>query len=195
LRENYGTSDLDVRHTAVVNFIYELPFGKGRQFFNNTSPVISKLIGGWTISGIASYWNGLPFDVVSGVDNNGDGVTNDRARVIPGANPRDALKRGGDKAQYLDPHAVGTILSATTGTSLPRNFFRGPAIFNVDMSLQKSLNLSERVDMKIQIETFNIFNHPNLATPVNSLSSPAFGRIIATSTRSREIQLGVKLNF
>ena len=195
LRANYGTSDLDVRHTAVVNSIYELPFGKGQRFFNTASPVISKLVGGWTISGIASYWNGVPFDIVSGIDNNADGVTNDRARVIPGANPRDAVTHGGDKAQFLDPHAVGTILSTTVGTPLPRNFFRGPAIFNVDMSLLKSLNLSERVNLKILIETFNIFNHTNLATPVNSLSSPAFGRIIATSTRSREIQLGLKLDF
>lgn len=195
LRENYGRSDLDVRHTAVVNFIYELPFGKGKRFLSTGSPAISKFLGGWTISGIASYWNGLPFDVVSGVDNNADGVTNDRARVIPGANPGDVLTHGGDKSQFLDPRAVGTILSPTVGTPLPRNFFRGPAIFNVDMSLQKSLNLSERVNLKLLVETFNIFNHTNLASPVNSLSSPAFGRIIATSTRSREIQLGLKLDF
>ena len=68
----------DVRHTAVVNFIYELPFGNGRRFLSSSGRWVSGLVGGWTVSGIASYWDGLPFDVISGVDNNLDGVTNGR---------------------------------------------------------------------------------------------------------------------
>jgi hypothetical protein len=198
LRENYGVADFDVRHTAVVNFIYELPFGSGRRFLSSPGAVVSGLAGGWTISGIASYWDGLPFDVVSGVDNNLDGVANDRARVVPGAEPRQALVPGGGSngnTQFLDPRARGTVLSQTIGTPLERNFFRGPAIINFDVAVQKSFNINERVDLKLAAEIFNIFNHTNFANPINSLGSPAFGRIISTSTRSREVQLGLKLNF
>jgi len=198
LSENYGLADFDVRHTAVVNFIYELPFGNGRRFLSNSGRWVSGLVGGWTVSGIASYWDGLPFDVISGVDNNLDGVTNDRARVLPGADPRQALMPGGGSngnTQFLDPLARGTILSQTTGTPLARNFFRGPAIINFDFAAQKAFRINERVDVKLMAEIFNIFNHTNFANPINSLGSPAFGRIISTSTRSREVQIGLRVNF
>jgi hypothetical protein len=70
LRENHGLADFDTQHSANMNFIYELPFGPGRRFaFDKGSPA-AFFAGGWSMSMILSYWNGLPFDVVSGIDNN-----------------------------------------------------------------------------------------------------------------------------
>jgi hypothetical protein len=198
LSENYGTADFDVRHTWVANVVHELPFGDGRKFASAQNALVRTLVSGWSVGAILSYWNGLPFDVLSGIDNNGDGIANDRARVVPGADPRDALTSESSESsstQYLDPAAVGTVLSQTTGTPLPRNFYRGPAIVNLDARLEKRTPLGNGRSLYFGAEIFNVLNHTNFANPVNSLSSPTFGRIVSTATRSREVQLAVRLAF
>ncbi len=192
LRENWGTSDFDVRHNAVVNFIYELPFGRDRRWVKNG--IGSALLGGWTVTGIISYWDGFPFDVISGVDSNGDGVANDRARVLPGADPRRALSSG-SRTQFLDPQSVGTIFSATEGTALKRNFFRGPDIFNMDFEGRRQFTISKDVKLELTFEVFNIFNKANFANPVSSIASPVFGQIINTVMEPRQMQFGLRTSF
>jgi hypothetical protein len=198
-RENYGLSDFDVRHTAVVNFSYELPFGRKQRMLNIQNRVLSTLVSNWSLSGIISFWDGIPFDILSGIDNNGDGVVNDRARVLPGAQPAMALVRGGGvdgNTQYFEPSSSGTIFSQTTGAPLQRNFFRGPHIFNTDLAVRRTISLTDRADVELTAEAFNLFNHTNFSNPVNTLSSPIFGRLVSTyATGSRQLQFGVKLNF
>ncbi len=194
LGENRGVSDFDITHSAVINYIYELPFGRGRRFGKEWPGWVKALVGDWTISGITSFYDGLPFDVLSGIDNNGDGVANDRARVLPGARADNALVpgRGANNRQYLDPSGV---LSVTGDVPLGRNVFRGPGIVNFDVAFKKRIPLGERAHLDFSAEIFNIFNHTNFGNPVNTLNSPLFGTILSTSTNARQIQFGLKLAF
>lgn len=79
---------------------------------------------------------------------------------------------------------------------------RGPAIYNVDASLFKNLNLTEHVKMQFRVEAFNLFNTPEFALPdaaVDQAGSPGTpilsGSITSTGHASRELQLALKLSF
>ncbi len=191
LRENYGPSDFDIKHSAAINFIYQLPLGE--TFLPTSTWLGSDILKGWSLSGIISYWDGLPFDILSGIDNNGDGVLNQRARVLPGVDPRSAVISEGP--QYLNPLSVGSIFSQSQGTPLARNFFRGPDILNVDFGVTKSWRFGKDRAAQFGAEFFNLLNRTNFAIPINTLGSPLFGTIISTSTNSRQVQIHVKLSF
>jgi hypothetical protein len=61
-----------------------------------------------------------------------------------------------------------------------RNQFTGPGYFNTDMSLAKSVPLHEGVSVKLGLSAYNLFNHPNFATPVSNVLSPQFGESLST---------------
>ncbi|MDZ7640034.1 MAG: hypothetical protein U5J83_17590 [Bryobacterales bacterium] len=58
---NRTRTNFDQRHRLAINSVYELPFGKGKQFA--TEGVASKLFGGWQLNGVLAYFTGTPFTV------------------------------------------------------------------------------------------------------------------------------------
>jgi hypothetical protein len=92
---------------------------------------------------------------------------------------------------------------ATFG-NLGRNVIIGPGFQNLDLSLIKTTNITERVKVQFRADTFNLFNHPNFGQPNRFVSTAAgntFGEITTTRTpvgdsgSSRQIQLALKLIF
>jgi hypothetical protein len=71
---------------------------------------------------------------------------------------------------------------------------RGPGIEDVDLSLFKYFDISERARVQFRAECFNLFNHANLGLPENDLESPAFGQILQAGS-PRLLQLALKLMF
>jgi len=49
-------------HVFVVNYLLELPFGKGKRFLNRGG-ITDRLVGGWQLNGIQRYQSGLPLVV------------------------------------------------------------------------------------------------------------------------------------
>jgi hypothetical protein len=105
-----------------------------------------------------------------------------------------------------------------TGTdigNLGRNVLRAPNQSNVDVSLIKRFVIRESKMLEFHCDFFNLFNHVNLANPINDLNAVmssggsfdqnkgtinnnnagAFGRIVSTSNNPRIIQFALKLNF
>ena len=60
---DYGNSSSIRRHTLVFNYVYELPFGRGKKFLTGSGRALNYLVGGWQVSGITSYYTGTPFSV------------------------------------------------------------------------------------------------------------------------------------
>jgi len=81
-----------------------------------------------------------------------------------------------------------------------RGMFIGPGFWNLDTSLAKRFRVTERVNMQFRAEAFNVFNHPNFASPNpvvfsgNNYNSSA-GSITSTSNTSRQIQFALKVLF
>lgn len=193
LRSDYGPSDFNIGQSFVANLVYDLPIGPGRRFAN-VKGVGGKFFGGWQISSIITASSNIPVSILSGIDNNGDGVVNDRAELLPGGSLSNVERRI-SATQFLNPASVGVDIAASGGVPLGRNDIPGPRIVFMDFSLRKTTNITERVNLAFSAEFFNLLNHANFEDPVNTVSSPVFGQITHTLETSRQIQFGLRLAF
>lgn len=206
-QSDYNYSNFDVRHNFTFSHVFELPFGKGRRFLNDLSSFADAIIGGWSVNGIFIFRSGEPFTVTLGRDVNDDGdATRDRPVLINGnlsnlyaggANRTQYLITAAEAAQYLRT-ANFTFEEATNPfLAIPANAFRSPSVRVYDLSLVKQIRFGERINLRLEANAFNIFNTPQFAAPISSLSNPRFGQITATRVgfNPRQIQLGVKLSF
>lgn len=196
-RLNYARSDFDRRHVIQSNFLYELPFGKGKRFINGNNPLASRLVGGWQVAGIVRWLSGRPFTVYSGNNTYNNGVNST-------VNCTDCSPDFGtlhDEAGLLwwftaEERAKFSAPAAGELGNTGRNFFNGPSSFNMDMSLLKRTSLSERVEFELRADATNITNTPSFGFPTTVYTSATFGRIRDTVLSfSRKVQLGAKITF
>jgi hypothetical protein len=195
-KADYGRASFDVRHAAVLNLTYDLPFGHGRN--SDANPWVERLIGDWQISAIQTLQSGLPFTPQLSYNPSNDGDT--RNPVRPSVNPdfSGSVNVGGPN-QYFNPGAFIQPLAGTYG-NVGRNTLRGPRLAETDFSAAKRISLSERLNLQFRAEIFNLFNHTNFNTPnpvvyaaATGGPSPTAGVITSTATSSRQVQFGLKL--
>jgi hypothetical protein len=191
LKAERGLSDFDIRQRLSWSFLYELP----------NLRALPKVLGdGWQLGGILSLQTGQPFSVLTGSDNSGTGLGNDRPDLIgdPNAGPH-TVSRWFNTAAFT-PNAALTFGNAG------RNIVTGPGFHNFDFSVVKNTHFRERVNAQFRAEFFNITNHPNFALPANILAAPNFGTLFQTpdaaqnnvglgSGGPRLIQFALKLSF
>ena len=80
--------------------------------------------------------------------------------------------------------------------NIGKNTIFGPGLQNWDFSLFKNTKLTERVNLQLRAEFFNVLNHPNFGIPNSNISNPSqVGRITSTSNTPRDIQFGARLSF
>ncbi len=195
LRAERARSNFDVRHRLSVSFAYDLPFGEGRAYLSDRG-WLSTVLSGWQSFGIVTLQTGRPFTValLSEIDNSGTGRSslgfgaNDRPNAV--ADPRVSSRT---PEQWFNTSAFAFAPPGTFGNA-GRNTFDGPGYQNINASLVKNTILSERFNLQLRAEVFNLFNHPNFNMPDNFLGSPTFGRIISARD-PRHIQFGAKLLF
>ena len=195
---DWGPSNSNVKHLAVINGTYELPFGSGRRFLNGGRGWQSKLASGWSLSGIETLQTGFPFTPVLGFNPSGDGDS--RNPVRPSWNPDfSGTLIPGTPNQYFNPAAFILPPTGTYG-NVGRNTLTGPGIATLDASILKTTAISERMHLQFRAEFFNVVNHANFGTPNTVVFSaaatppaPTAGVITSTSTTSRQIQFGLKL--
>jgi hypothetical protein len=193
---DYGRGSFDLRHAAVINATYDLPFG--RKNATGANSWWNKVFGDWQLSGIETVQTGLPFtpQLSYNPSNDGDG----RNPVRPSLNPNFIGQLIlGDPNKYFNPAAFIAPLAGTYGNA-PRNSLEGPGLIETDLSLVKKFLFTERFNLQFRTELFNIFNHTNLNNPnpvvftsATSGPSPTAGVITSTTTSSRQIQFGLKL--
>jgi hypothetical protein len=184
---------------AAISGSYELPFGRGKSLRANARSWQQGLIGGWTVSGIATVQSGFPFSPQLGYNPTGNGDT--RNPVRPSVNPsfHGALYPGTPK-QFFNPNAFIPPATGTYGNA-GRDSLTGPGLAEFDTALHKTTKVSDNLELQLRAEIFNLFNHANFSTPNEVVySSPTTqsataGLITSTATTSRQIQIGVKLLF
>jgi len=206
LNYNKGLSDYHAKHNWVVNFTYSLPLAEGEDGLRGL------LLDGWQLSGIGQMRSGNPLTVF--VQRNrsrsqwspslAPGVGFDRPSIAPGFTYDDAVT--GDPDQYFNPAAFVLQPAGTLG-NLGRGALIGPNLKTFDLSAVKNTRVpafGEAAFFQLRVEAFNLFNRTNFGNPSliaftgaadNERPLPTFGRIRSTVTSSRQIQLGVRLNF
>jgi hypothetical protein len=205
--QEYGTSNLDVRHSAAVTAIAEAPW--------KLRGIAGRLGNGWSLSGIGQFRSGLPYTMrTSGslpeeFDTTGNAITG----LGPGMNGS-----GGDNRVYGKGNDGRSY-------NIGRNTFRYPNTWKADLRLAKRFDLGEMRELELIAETFNLFNHQNVTeiettgytidsgspnptlnfltglktNRATGLPLPAFGQPLTINAtdffRERQIEIGVRMSF
>jgi len=203
LKLNRGLASYNPLQQFISSFSYALPIGNGRALGKGVTGWVEKLIGDWQWNGIFGARSGFPITPWLGLNQSSNGDT--RIPDLPNWNPdfkgnvilgSDGFKKTG---RFFDPNAFVLPPTGTFG-NLSRGALRGPALYNVDMSLFKRVTLRERLNLQFRAEFFNVLNHANFDTPNPILfngttPSSSAGVITETSNRERQIQFALKLLF
>ena len=206
---SYVPQSFDVRNVFHGYGTYDLPFGKGRMFLNN-SKLADEIVGGFNIGTVVTYQTGFPFLLTGGYDTfnqydggvqlNGITAKQLQSKVgvhyVPGHTTALAL----DPSLYSGGASGGTSNTAmvapntTPGTIGNVVFLHGPHIFTQNMALSKLIPIREAVALNLQAEFINVWNHPTWGTPSGSLTSTSFGTS-SIYTGARQIELRGNITF
>ncbi len=164
--EQKGPSSFDVRHVFSAAATYEIPTPKSWNGFVNT------LFGGWALNAFATARSGTPFNVaISTNDIASSGLVNVRPNVTgePFWIYDDSLAGG----RRLNPDAFdfATIPANGLHGNLGRNQLRGLGAWQVNLSLHKNFRFTERINLRLGIDSFNVLNHANFANPTQTRGS------------------------
>ncbi|HLH38506.1 MAG TPA: TonB-dependent receptor [Bryobacteraceae bacterium] len=203
-RRNYAPTDFDRTLNFVQTYSYALPFGASKRWLSSGVP--SRIFGGWTVSGFLTVLSGLPFFVTAnGGSLNSPGSTQTANQVAPVTYPH-GINIGHpwfSTASFAQPTGVAF-------GSVGRNDMFGPGLFGLNMSLNKQIRITERLNMQIRADAFQITNTPQFSNPCGgggcqeSITSANFGYVTSTVGSGsgvngigggRAFQMGVKFDF
>lgn len=181
-----GPSGYDIKHRAVINHVYELPFGPGKRWAPWRG-VPGKILGGWQLSGITTLTTGRPFNVglATGVNN---GAPSWPDRIGSGK-----LDNPDPRYWFNTTHFVAP--PPNTYGNVARGVLYAPGHVNFDTSFVKNTTITERLRAQFRMDAFNLFNTPAFGFPNASIGSPTVGRITSTIADNRDLQFALKLEF
>ena len=156
-----AVSDFDTTHQFNADWIWELPFGKGKPFAGNSSGVAEAVIGGWELSGLARWTSGFPFTVDNGnfwpTDWDEQGIAQMLVRPTTGH----YRQPDGSISVFANPAtAFANFQHPYPGQAGSRNVIRGDGYAGLDMALNKRWRMPfEGHSLQFRWEVFNV---PNL---------------------------------
>jgi len=199
-------SDFDLTHQLNLNWIAELPFGKGRAFAANASGVKNAIIGNWQLSGIARWTSGFPFSVDGGQRWPTDWFLTAIGQMT--SRPKTGTFKGNGAVNvFADPAAAQQDFTLPVpGQVGSRNVLRGNGYAGLDMSLVKSWKMPYNEAHSIQFR-WEVFNVPNLtrfnaqsigsSSLLTSLTQQPnnFGAYTSLLTQPRVMQFALRYEF
>jgi hypothetical protein len=171
------------RHRFVTSWVYDIP---GPQ-----EGVFGTVVGGWQVTGIYQWQSGEPFTIVSGRDNAGWGLGENRA--IRTGQPFEP-PAGSDATVWFNPAAFAVNPNGSFGETLRGEYF-GPSRQTVDLGMFKNFRFTNEMNIQFRAEFFNLFNTVNFNNPGTTVATASsFGRITAAQD-PRIMQFGFKFVF
>ncbi|HXH50480.1 MAG TPA: carboxypeptidase-like regulatory domain-containing protein [Terriglobia bacterium] len=208
-----GPVTSDRTHQLSLSYLYDLPFGNGKQHMVNAGKLANGILGGWEVGGITAIQSGLALTPGLSFDPTNTNSGSPRPDMI--GNPKDfsfdtstqaAMGCSQPGKQTLDcfynqaafilsPLAPGQVSAHVFGNTA-NGVLRGPDLITFDFSTMKNFKFNERWTLQFRAEMFNIFNHPNFANPDTTVDVPGGASISSTiPDNQREIQFALKLLF
>ena len=213
--ENRAVSDFDTTHIVNANWVYQLPFGRGKRFGSSMGKVANAVFGGWTFSGLWRWSSGYPFSLFSP-----EWATNFQLETpavpLSSARPKTgsfivAQASGGTGPNVFqnpgitgsDPNsAIALFRPAYPGEAGLRNGLRGPGILNIDTGIAKMWSITESQFVKFSWQVFNVTNSARFDVGTMSLngntslsSSSSFGNFSSTYSNPRVMEFGLRYTF
>ena len=201
---NRGSSDFDLRHQFNANFVYELPFGKGKMLLKSAPKWLDEITGGWQVSGLVRVQSGLPISM-GGFGNFNTNYWNSSPGVLNGAMPETGVftDNNGVPSLFKSTTAASQFTDAPPGGAPFRAIARLPWQKNTDLTVTKNFRLPwEHHLLQLRVDAFNVFNNVNFTTNNSttggyslSLSSPnTFGEF-SKAADARVLQLALRYSF
>ena len=187
--DSYGNIGGIAPQSLNVSYSYVLPFGQNHPFLSSVGSITNKFVSGWEFSGYTQYQAGQPFSVT--YNTSLIGAFNSRANRNPGVPLYPAHRT---LSNFFNTAAFSAPAPYTFGNSAYNMLF-GPRYQDWDMSLAKNTAFSDRITLRLQADSFNIFNHPYFATPNATQSNSNFGQITSATGEARTVAFGAKLLF
>ena len=188
---NRARVDFDRTHMFNQSLIYDLPFGKGRRYFQ--SGPMNIVLGGWQISGVWRWLSGTPLNFgcnCAPLNTPGNGQSPELVAPfykLYGVNTTPWF----NTSAFADP----TLLFHTpTFGNVGRYIESGPAFFNLDAALFRDIRITERFNLQFRTDWYSATNTPHFNNPDVSLGDSTFG-LVTGAGGSRAIDLGLKLSF
>jgi len=196
----------DRTHLIKLNYVWDLPFGKGQKFLK--SGPLAVILGGWRLAGIHNYQSGLPIQLCNSVTYpifNTSPDTRNGSRCSPAQVPgyegwltsfdHSPDWMGADR--YFQPKSFFGTQPTTAFGNAPR--FNGKARMawdlNENFSLGKSFYMTESLRLDFRAEAFNIFNRVKFSSGSTNVDSATFGQVRSTENEPRRMQFALKLIF
>lgn len=214
-------ASFDLTHSIKSNAYYALPFGKGQRW-SSSNAFVNQVFGGWAVAGVMTWQSGFPFTILSnrgtlnrGARSSTRNTANTSLTFNQLANEVFGLRRQGNGVFFVVPGVLGpdgravandgvapftgqVFFNPEAGTvgALQRRMFSGPWNFNLNTSMQKTFQITERQTLQIRAEAFNLTNTPgfNLGAE-QDINSANFGRITGVNIGSRSMQFGLYYRF
>jgi len=192
----YGNQDYIAHNQLTLAQNFDIPFGRGRRFGSHVNRYLDLALGGWNISGITTYYSGLPFTPVFTAYTRPSVGPNDR----PNKGSGDPYARAqGNRNQWFVGGLGSAFLAPAPNTfgNYPVNSMFGPQFINQDIALAKSFAITEKFRFTLRGDAVNSFNHANLGQPNANISDSAAGRItgLAAQYQMRRLQFSGRIDF
>jgi hypothetical protein len=216
---DYAVSTHDQPQSFATALVYDLPYGRGKRFGSDTPKVVNGILGNWQVSSVIRIASGMPLlppfyanDPLSEYGFPGEGVPN----VVGDPKPaHQTMDNWINPAAFQDPNANSQTTDRYQYGDAPARFgdLRDGATENVDFSVAKAFNFTERFKGQFRAEFLNAFNHPQYGgeyygqfgsnidlcidcnVPAGATVDPNFGRVFGTRNDPRNIQMSFKLMF
>ena len=206
---SYSYADFDVRHQLNVNWLTELPFGRGKAMGTDAPGWLNAMIGDWAVAGIWRWTSGFPFNVINcrscwptNWNLQGNAELVDPSRPPETETTKDVID--GYPSPFANPQeALEAFRRALPGEIGLRNMLRGDGYFAIDLSVSKAFHLPFGHALRFRWDTFNLTNTPRFDT--NQLTAlpdraSTFGRYdgtLATCDRAagRCMQFALRYEF
>ncbi len=200
---NRGPSDFDTRHLITADYVYLMPFGRGKMVLGNANTLLDALVGGWQLSGTTRWSSGLPFSVFE------PGWTTDwqiesYGVVTQPVKMRRHFDANGEPQFFDNPDAINNGIATGAPIRLPypgeagqRNNFRGDGYFDLSSGLSKSWQLREYGALKFAWEVYNVTNTVRFdpASIGAGLTGGNLGVAGTLLTQPRRMQFSLRYDF
>jgi hypothetical protein len=208
---DWSLSQINLNQSFIASAIYDLPFGRGKQFGASWNDATNAILGGWQMTLIERVSSGFPVPLIdssnqsgTAFNSGGDSFNFNRPDQVSNCNPYNADHSKlqwingacfvAPQAQVLD-NSGAVVVPGKLGNA-SRVPVVGPDFVNSDFSLIKQFALpGKEMGLNFRAEFFNLFNHPQYGMPVNDINAPGFGAVNSTVNNPRLVQLALKLSF
>jgi hypothetical protein len=188
ISRDYAPSSFNIPHNLTVSWVYQLPFGNGRQF-SSGNKIVDAIVGNWQWNGIADIRSGQNYNLtVNGDIANTGNFGYERPDVVG-----DFHNFHSTKAEWFNTKAFAAPQPFTFGDA-GRNLLRTQFVHIFNMGLFKQIPIHEGIYGELRAEAYNVFNTPIFLAPDSEVTDGTFGQV-TTALPPRTMQIGARIHF